>query len=243
MSKPDLTLTLSKIILVISGPLCGAACSSTPAWIHALPEGAPSASLAVLSGIWERPVKSRYGVGNDEAHSVGRETLAIDANTGGISGRGRYEKLHVYRELVGGMRRTRFYRETGSLERRGVWVLTKPEAAWFFEEETESAMPALNIQIPNVRNLAAQAEEAFAPGALLFHYEAPREDPAPHYENLEPLPARLTPLTYDHFGVLYEQGLYEGAEDAYDGASENFRNALIVWNEKRFHSHGYLKKD
>lgn len=242
MSKPVSTLIVVHIMLVVALSLC-ASCASTPAWIHGLPEQWPSASLAELDGVWERPVKSRYGVGNDEAHSVGLETLTIDANTGGISGRGRYEKLHVYRELVGGVRRTRLYRERGTVERRGVWLLTKPEQAWFFEDEIESDAPAVSIEVPDVNELQGRAEEAFVPEALLFHFEPPRKDPAPHYRDLDPLPARLTPLTYDHFGELGEHGLFEGAEDAYDGTSENFRRALEVWNEKRFHSHGYLKKD
>ena len=87
----------SSLFAIICVSLLPLTCASAPGWISRLPaEGGsvPAGEPRELDGLWLRPSQSRYGDGNREAHSVGRETQRIED--------GRYEKLHLYRELVDG---------------------------------------------------------------------------------------------------------------------------------------------
>ena len=166
----------SSLFAIICVSLLPLTCASAPGWISRLPaEGGsvPAGEPRELDGLWLRPSQSRYGDGNREAHSVGRETQRIED--------GRYEKLHLYRELVDGRETTQAYRETGRVQRRGVWVLLSPERSEdYLAYRDKPGFGAMGIQLPALSEL--RFEPAEDPGPLLFYFGSDT----------------LTPLAYEY---------------------------------------------
>ena len=223
-------------------------CSARPGWIVRLPDSASpqvggDVDLHGLVGRWVRTVDSRYGVGNPRAHSIGSETIVIEsASSNGSSAR--YTKLHLYREQVGDQGLTRGYRETGTIARRGQYLLFTPERGESFgptETQITGAddSDATHIQLPDPRELVWTPNGV--PGALLFYYQPERIESHPNFAAGRRIAPRMTPLAYEAFGEIYDHGIYEGAEFPYDFRSGNFHNAVEIWNQKRNQPHGYVK--
>lgn len=230
----------------------GLSCSARPGWVLRLPEN-PSAlgarSFSPLIGSWARTVDSRYGVGNPRAHSLGSETILIQAGADSDSV-AQYTKIHLYREQVGFDQLTRGYREFGTMDRRGQYTLFTPERS---ENSGPIAITmnasapglardagpdATTIQLPEVAELAWQPTSA--PAALLYFFEPEHTEQHPNFRTGRIFSARLTPLAYEAFGVIYEYGIFEGTEHPYDFSSKNFCAALEIWNRKRNQPHAYV---
>ncbi|MEQ9365132.1 MAG: hypothetical protein RIF32_12850 [Leptospirales bacterium] len=234
------------LFFLLSNSIAG--CSGRPGWILRLPDARVAAGQAAIApaeliGTWERPVDSRYGVGNPRAHSVGAETLKIAAK-GESEPLLSYTKIHLYREQVGREVLTRAYREFGAIDARGAYLLFRPARGEVFGPDSSQAPPdaqATAIDVPAVHSLTWAPVAAPAP--LLYYYEAERAEPAPHYREDRKIAARLTPLAYEAFGEIYEYGIFEGTRDPYDYDSTNFRDALKIWNGKRNQPHAYIRQD
>ena len=235
------------ILFSIGAALLLSACSARPGWTTRLPSGAiagdhpEAAAEREFTGEWSRLVDSRYGVGNPRAHSIGSETLSIARQ---LAGDGlAYTKTHLYREQVGRELLTRGYREFGQLERRGRYVLLRPLRAESFGPEHSQAPPdqaAVAIRLPSIA--AFTWEPTGTPDALLYFFKAERREASPHYKTDRVIAARLTPLAYEAFGEIFDYGIFEGTREAYDFDSQNFRDAVNIWNGKRNQPHAYIRR-
>ncbi len=233
------------------------ACSARPGWTTRLPSGAIAGDRSEsgieagvesvlpdseFTGDWSRLVDSRYGVGNPRAHSIGSETLSIARRLAGGDGLA-YTKTHLYREQVGREVLTRGYREFGRLERRGRYLLLRPLRAESFGPVYTQAPPdqaAVAIILPPAAAFAW--EPAGTPDALLYFFEAERREASPHYKADRVIAARLTPLAYEAFGEIFDYGIFEGTREPYDFDSQNFRDAVDIWNGKRNQPHAYIRR-
>lgn len=207
--------------------------------------------MAALSlvGQYNRTVDSRYGVANPLAHSLGSETIAIRALAPSqLSGPFAYTKLHLYAEQVDQERLQRAYQETGRVDlvrhpqSDALLVLLTPQEAGYSEREfsVPADVHALDVRLPDLAGITW--ERVSVPDALLYYYEAAREEPHIHYRDAVRVPARLTPFAYEAFGHVFGFGIFEGSESPYDLTSRNFREALRIWNGKRNQPHAYVQK-
>ncbi|MBI3396469.1 MAG: hypothetical protein HY042_11580, partial [Spirochaetia bacterium] len=73
-ARPAFVILTLCAVLWISGAVFGG-CSFHPDWVHTLPDAAKGSTLddvAMLPGIYDRPVFSRFGIANKRARSGGR---------------------------------------------------------------------------------------------------------------------------------------------------------------------------
>ena len=214
-------------ILLLLFLLSSVACASTPEWIHALPSRRAS-PVSDLSGRWLRSTPSLYRLADPDAHSVGLESIQIEADENQM----RFEKLHLFVEVVGGRYRAVGFRETGSLLDSGVWVLLSPIRAWRFENEFELPVPAGNaMELTRLPDPAEIQWHAIDPGPDLLYYLEIKEERS-----------TLIPLAFERLGVVYDFGLFRVSTAPYRHDSDSFQNAVEALSYKLHRPHAYVRE-
>ena len=205
------------------------ACSSTPDWIHTLPDQPGDRPLSELTGLWVRATPSLYRLADPDAYSVGQESILIEE---AAANEWRFEKTHLYAEVVGGRYRAAGFRQTGSLLRRGVWVLLSPARAWSFQDQFDLPGPAGNA-----------AELARLPDSTEMRWET--VDPSPdllYYFETNAEHSLLVPLAFERLGVVYDFGLFRFSTAPYEHDSDSFQNAVKSLSFKLHRPHAYVRQ-
>ena len=195
-------------------------CFGGPQWIHRLPgSGRPTMPLEELRGTYVRTVESRYSAANRSVGWQGREWLEI-----GNGQANHYVKLHLFVEQNAQRARRVAYREAGTIQMDGSWVLLRPTEAGLFRAEIAVTRDAPALPLPNP---AAVRLEPISTRPLLYFFDA-RE-------------GSLTPATFERFGQTFEHGIFEGCREPFETVGPAFRAATQQYNHKVFHRHGYFR--
>ncbi len=198
-------------------------CATSPSWIH---EAAPDPGYAAgsLTGAWERLAPSKYSVMNPNTVSFSREWIEINRLS--------YVKTHLYTEISGGQKKSRGYREKGSLKLSGRSALFQPVSAEYANSGSRAVLFTGAAVNEEEKRIVEIDELQFEPGRI----------PAPLLYFVDSHKAVLTPLAYERMGIIYDFGIYEGSRREFDFSSPEFRSTLADYNEKRYAGHGYALK-
>ena len=213
--------TLSGIFLTaLAAVTMGMSSCSPPRWIHELPQDNIQNRITQneLNGIWIRPVSSPYSIADSSSAVSALEKIEISEN--------HYSKIHLYSEHVHGLKKIEIYSEKGTIALKGPWLLLTPERSEYFVKEdknTENSAPP-ELPVPEKYQLKKKKNQK----PLLYYIDR---------DNLI-----LTPLALERMGRIYESGVYEGSTIPFDAESSSFLKAVYIYNNKRYHKHGYIKR-
>lgn len=201
-------------------------CSARPGWVHQLPQtsglatGVPS---AIPFGVWERSARNRHPVNHSTHYSDGREFIETRLDQ-------TYTKVHLFAEVTDRSEKVIAYRESGRwTPGAGRWILFQPERAERFEQQSPPKHrprgPDTRYPFPALEQLAFAA--APVPDPLLYLHEEADGRPV------------LLPASYERLGRVYNFGVFEGSETAFDSSSQNFENTKRTYLERRFQTFHY----
>jgi hypothetical protein len=209
------------LLIIIMVPLWAAFCSARPGWVHSMPQSSGLASgvpSAIPSGTWERNARNRHPVIHRTHYSDAREIIETRPDQ-------TYTKVHLFAQVTDNAEKLVAYRETGRwTPGAGRWVLFQPDRA----EKFEGVFPLKNrLRGPDTRYPFPGLDQiGFAPvsrpDSLLYLHE---EDAGQQV---------LLPASYERLGRVYNFGVYEGSEDAFDSSSENFEKTKKIYLARKF---------
>lgn len=215
-----------RTVLIICLPLLTVLCSARPGWVHSMPQSPALAagSHAVLpAGVWERNARNRHPMVHRTHYSDSREVIETRADQ-------TYLKVHLFAQVTDTTERFTAYRESGRwTPGAGSWILFQPERAERFEAESAVKHPYrgpdTRYPFPSADSIAFQS--ASPPAALLYLYEETDRTSV------------LLPATYEHLGRVYNFGVYEGSETAFDSSSARFERTKKTYLSRRFQEFHY----
>lgn len=200
-------------------------CSSIPGWVHTLPAKSSDGTQELpTAGTYIRAAESRYSVANKVASTEAREWLEI-----GTHGVQTYTKVHLYSERTRTRLRRVAYKETGTIQAAGAWLLFSPTSAIVFREEKPASESPRRLPLPAPDKAQPNAEGTaqLSIQPLLYHYDA--------------VNMVITPAVFERYGEIFEHGIYEGCQQPHQAVGKKFETLYDQYNQKVFHRHGYFR--
>jgi len=183
-----------------------------------------SGSHTVLpAGVWERNARNRHPVIHRTHYSDSRETIETRTDQ-------TYSKIHLFAQVTDAAEKLTAYRESGTwTPGAGGWILFQPQRAEIFESESAVKHPyrGPDTRYPFPSPDSIPFKSASTPDSLLYLYE--QTDKA----------SVLLPATYEHLGRVYNFGVYEGSETAFDSSSAKFERTKKTYLSRRFQEFHY----
>jgi hypothetical protein len=248
-----ISFIIKKIVFILPMLVLGAGCFSYPRWVNHLPDdqselfkvnkessqngvSRKSSDVPDFTGLWKRHVETHFGIKNRVAVSDGKEEISVftsDSVSASPLGSAelKYEKLHIYYELVSGKHQEIFYKETGTIRTVLPYLEFTPLEAWYYKSEKKRLFPERTvIQRSDLTHTPVEQisfKKISAPRSLLYYYDSNRR--------------MIIPMVYDRMNRYYDFGIYEGTTGKYDYSSVFFKAAVRRYTEQRIHEHGYIR--